>query len=302
MNHFLLGFSFIFTVAAILIFFKVNSKTIQDSISFSKKKTLKQLTIKKKQSRISNFTKSIYTALKATGQLSSLYYIILFSFLLIIFGIFSGISFDNIFLAPVLGIALASLPFIYVRIQYVEYKALLLDEMETGLSVITSSYERCENIPTAFKENIDLIQAPLHDVFERFIYAVDHNVNVISAIDIMKSEINHPIFLEWCDNLKRCSVDRSLKATLRPTVDRITDIKVATSEAKNILFEANNEFRAVSILSLIFVFLTYYLVPKTFNMQGKIPGLDLYLAIDILMLFFFSIRALLLTKDVDFDI
>ncbi len=302
---FLFGISFILIVVAILIIFKIDVTTINKTLSSLKQnKSLKKLAQQdNKKSKIGVFYKNILIALTAMGQMNNLYYIFLFSFLLIILGVFSGITFGNVYLAIVLGIALSLLPFIYVRMQYIEYKTLILDEMETGLSVITSSIERSENIEESFIENIENINKPLQTVFRQFLYAIQHNVPMDVAIDEMKDKINQSVFIDWCDNLKRCSKDRSLKTSLRPIVDRITDIKIASAEAKNILFEASGEFRAVSLISVVFMILTYWVLPAAFNSFGlnfDASFTDILMAIDIFMLFFFSLRTFLLTKDINF--
>lgn len=299
--------AFFFIVLAILILLKINSESIKEASQLfkSKKVSLRKLATVKKKSRLSIFLKNIILALETMGQINKLYYIILLSFLLIIVGSFAGITIGNIYLSLVGGIILASLPFLFVRAQYVEYKALLLDEMETGLSVITSSIERTDNITSSILENLPHINKPLHDVFAQFLFSVNHNMPIADAIDNMKSKINNPIFVDWCDALKNVARNRTLKYSLRPIVQRINDVKIASAEAKTILFEANSEFKAVSIFSVIFMLVSYIVAPKmmeslgvTFKMNNV---LNILLSIDILMLFFFSIRTFLLTRDINYE-
>ncbi|MEG1027875.1 MAG: hypothetical protein RSE07_04215 [Oscillospiraceae bacterium] len=268
------------------------------------KPSLKKLVEVKKEKKINIFFKNIITALETMGQLNKLYYLVLVSFMLIVVGIFTGITFGNIYLAIIFGIILAMIPFFFVRSQYIDYKDLLLDEMETGLSVITSSVERTDNILDAFKENLPNIRKPLNDVFTQFIYAVEHNVPITDAIDTMKSKINNSIFVDWCDALKNTSRNRTLKYSLRPIVYRIGDIKTATNDAKTILFECNNEFKGVSKLSIIFMIVSYFIGPKmlqSLNIIVPQQAINILLAIDVLILFVFSVRTFLLTRDINFE-
>ncbi len=303
----LFGIAFVLLVLAILIIFKVDTALIKDNVNKiqNQKQTLKKQSINKKDGKFKVAFKNIVLALDTMGQIGSLYFIILISFLLIIMGAFAGLTFGNIYFAIVCAIMLASIPFIYVRMQYIEYKALLLDEMEIALSVITSSIERTDNIMSAFEENIDDIGKPLQNVFLRFMYSVNHNMPIEQAIDDMKTKITHSVFIDWCDNLKRVSKDRALKTSLRPIVDRITNIKIATGEAMNILNEANAEFKGVTFLSIIFMALSYKVIPfilsKVDSAFHQASWINIIFAIDIFILFIFSIRTFTLTKDINFD-
>lgn len=299
--------AFLALVAAIFIIFKVDSDFIENLFPLKRrdKKTLKKIVSKKKPSKLIISFRNIVMALDTMGQLHKLYYIILASFLLILFGAFTGITFGNVYIAIAVAIMLASLPFVYVRIQYIEYKALLLEEMESALSVITSSIERTDNILLSFNENIDNIGEPVQSIFRRFIYAVENNMPMADAIEDMKQRIQNNVFVDWCDNLKKIEKNRALKTTLRPIVDRITNIQIASLEAKGILHEASNEFVGVMLFSLFFMLVSYIAIPAFYQGVGA-DGLSSNLlsflfAGDILMLFLFSIRTFYLTKDIDFD-
>lgn len=303
----LFALAFIFVVLAILIIFKVNTASIKDFAELLKNnrtQSLKEQATTKKKSKLSLFVSDIALALETMGQLNRLYYIFLASFLLILVGALTGITFGNVWLSIVFGIVLAAIPFFFIRSQYVEYKDLLMDEMETGLSVITSSIERTENITEAFKENLSNINKPLHDIFSQFIYSVEHNVPIADAIEKMKSKIKNRIFTDWCDALKNVANNRTLKQSLRPIVYRIADVKIAGAEAKTILYEANSEFKAVTIFSVIFMILSYFVGPQilqSLDVTVSAPVLNFLLAADVLMLFIFSVRTFLITRDINFE-
>lgn len=167
----LFSLAFICIVAAILIGFRMGASAIGEAITGmqNKNQSLKKQATKKKHGKLASFAKNIIIALETMGQMGSLYRLVLLSFLLIVVGAFAGITFGNVWLSITFGIMLAMIPFIYVRMQYIDYKALLLDEMETGLSVITSSIERLDNIFLAFEENIKFINKPLQTVFQQFL-------------------------------------------------------------------------------------------------------------------------------------
>lgn len=302
----LFAIAFIFVVLGVLLLLRINTAAITEVVELfkNKKPSLKKLATIKKKSKLSKFISNIVLALDTMGQLSKLYYIFIASFLLILVGAFTGITFGNIWLSIAFGVVLAAIPFFFIRTQYVEYKELLLDEMETGLSVITSSIERTENIAEAFRENLPNINKPLHDIFAQFLYNIEHNIEVDDAIEKMKSKISNPIFTDWCDALKNVARNRTLKYALRPIVYRIGDIKIASAEATTILYEANGEFKAVAAFSIIFMIISYFIAPKmllSIGIEVQTQAFNVLLAIDILMLFIFAVRTFLLTRDINFE-
>ena len=59
---------------------------------------------------------------------------------------------QNYFMLPVLAVGMGLIPFWYVLFTSHSYKKLMNNEIETGLSIITSSYLRSESIITAVEE------------------------------------------------------------------------------------------------------------------------------------------------------
>lgn len=82
------------------------------------------------------------------------------SFFLLVVGIIICIVADNYFMLPVLSVGMALLPFWYVLFTSHSYKKLMNNEIETGLSIITSSYLRSESIITAVEENVRYLTPP----------------------------------------------------------------------------------------------------------------------------------------------
>ena len=99
------------------------------------------------------------------------------SFFLLVVGIITCIVADNYFMLPVLSVGMALLPFWYVLFTSHSYKKLMNNEIETGLSIITSSYLRSESIITAVEENVRYLNPPVADVFRGFLA----ETSVISA-------------------------------------------------------------------------------------------------------------------------
>lgn len=304
--NFLIGLSIVFIFLTVMIIFKLSPSDLEKaSKDINLNKSLKQLSTinTNKKSKITEGFKRLNISLKMIGHQKYIYTIIFITLILIFLGIITGTSFSNPFLIPVFIVALASLPYVYIRSLYLNYKNLLMDEMGIALSVITSSYERSENIISAFEENTDFIGEPLKSVFQDFLVGVNNvGLNLEDCLESMKDKIQNPIFSEWIDNLKRCAKDRNLKVSLKPTVDRIREIKNATESAKVILFEVRREFWTVLIIAFVFMWVTYSFLP--FNLGMTIEGslIDMIFAGNLLVIVICSIRVFFLTKDLSFEI
>lgn len=86
-----------------------------------------------------------------------------FSLFLAAMGAVICIVIQNYFMLPVLTAGMGLLPFWYVLFTSHSYKKLMNNEIETGLSIITSSYLRSESMITAVEENIHYLNPPVAD-------------------------------------------------------------------------------------------------------------------------------------------
>lgn len=297
----LLGVGFALICAAILFGLGLSGTDVKDVLSTASNPSLREQT-KKKRKNIFRYFHNIRTMMEAMGKSRQLYTVLSGCMLLAVVGVSLGISFGNLFLAPVFGVALMTAPLVYLQFQYLGYKRLMVEEMETALSVISLSYERTENILLAFKENLPHIRPPMRRICEEFVWTVEHvNPSLESAIDDMKGKIDHFVFREWCDALRRCMRDRTLKHTLRPIVRKLTDIKLITGELSNILFQAKRTFWQMLVLTIALLGVGFFLVPSGFGASIKSPVTDLLFAVDLAAILFTTVRVLLETRDIDFD-
>lgn len=146
-------------------------------------------------------------------------------------GICISAAIGNLFLAPVLAIGLMFVPFWYVKTTATNYKKAISSELETALSIITTAYLRNEDIITSIEENVHYLNAPVKSVFENFISRIKlSNPDLTAAILDMKQHIDNEVFHEWCDSLILCQNDRSLKSTLTPIVNKLSDMRVVNAD------------------------------------------------------------------------
>ena len=147
-------------------------------------------------------------------------------------GVSVAVAIGNLFLAPVLAIGLMFVPFWYIKTTETNYKKAISSELETALSIITTAYLRNEDIITSIEENVHYLNAPVKTVFESFISRIKlSNPDVTAALLEMKQQIDNEVFHEWCDSLILCQNDRSLKSTLTPIVNKLSDMRVVNGPA-----------------------------------------------------------------------
>ena len=157
----------------------------------------------------------IKDALEQTGKGNQFAVACAASLLLMIVGCVIAIMIDNPFLVPVFAIAFAMIPFIYAKRTVAYYDNHVKEELETALSIITTSYVRTDDIVSAVKENIQYLKPPVKDIFAGF---VAENMMISSdvkqSIRHLKEKVNNSIFAEWCETLIACQDDRTLKDML----------------------------------------------------------------------------------------
>ena len=107
-------------------------------------------------------------ALTVTGKSKQFTVVCCVSLLLFAGGIILSLLLNNVFLMPVLSVALALVPFFYTSSTLSYYEKHTKEELETTLSIVTTSYVRNDDIVSAVRENLKYIKPPLRKVFMAF--------------------------------------------------------------------------------------------------------------------------------------
>ena len=154
-------------VMAVICFLNLTPQNIADDIvqMTNKRESIrdkaKALRTGKKKKSIG--ARLIYTqdALKAMGKANKFALVVCSSLALFVVGAAFAILIDNIFLVPTFAAFFAVIPFVYVRNSITHYEKHITDELETTLSIITTSYLRNGDIISSVRENLDYIRPPL---------------------------------------------------------------------------------------------------------------------------------------------
>ncbi len=269
------------TVGAVILLKLTPERITSDLMRFvSPKQTLrdKVLTIKgkKKSRKLTVELNRIRDALAKTGKGGQFAIACAASILLMVIGCVVAIMIDNAFLIPVFAIAFALIPFAYAKRTVSFYDNHIKEELETALSIITTSYVRTDDIVTAVKENVQYLKPPVKDIFAGF---VAENMMISSdikqSIRHLKEKINNSIFDEWCDTLVSCQDDRTLKDTLMPIVAKLTDVRIVNNEIKGMLTAARTEYwmmaaMVVGNIPLLYIINKDWYAALMFTTLGKI--------------------------------
>lgn len=293
-------------VGAVLLLKLTPERITGDLMRFvSPKQTLRDKVLtrkgKKKSRKITVELRRIKDALEQTGKGNQFAVACAASLLLMIVGCVIAIMIDNPFLVPVFAIAFAMIPFIYAKQTVAYYDNHVKEELETALSIITTSYVRTDDIVSAVKENIQYLKPPVKDIFAGF---VAENMMISSdvkqSIRHLKEKVNNSIFAEWCETLVACQDDRTLKDTLMPIVTKLTDVRIVNNEIKGMLSSARIEYYMMTGMVVGNIPLLYFLNKDWFNALMFTTLGKLVLAICGLVIIVTAVLMLRFTKQIEY--
>ena len=253
------------TVGAIILL-RLNPEKITDDLMrfVSPKQTLREKVLtakgKKRSRKLTVELNRIRDALEQTGKGGQFSIACAASVVLMILGCILAIMIDNAFLIPVFAIAFAMMPFAYAKRTVNYYDNHIKEELETSLSIITTSYVRTDDIVTAVKENMQHLKPPVKEIFAGFVAEnMMISADIKQSIRHLKEKVSNSIFDEWCDTLIACQDDRTLKDTLMPIVSKLTDVRIVNNEIKGMLVAARTEYFMMAAMVVGNIPLLYFL-------------------------------------------
>ena len=193
------------------------------------------------------------------------------------------------------------IPFWYVLFTSHSYKKLMNNEIETGLSIITSSYLRSESIITAVEENIHYLNPPVADVFRGFLAETGMiSADVKQALSNMKPKLDNYIFREWVNAAIACQDDKSLKSTLTPIIGKLSDMRIVAAELDYLMYEPFKEFITMAFLLVGNIPLLYFLNKDWYDVLVNTGFGKGILAVCLLVLLISFAAVIRLTKPVEY--
>ena len=271
---------FILLVAGTFLILELTPETVTDDIMHMvvPEQTLRDKVLiaqkKKKSRKITKALLHMREALTATGKSNQFTVTCAASLMLMIAGCIAAVMINNFFMIPVFALAFASLPFLFARNTISAYDKHIREEMETALSVVTTSYIRTDDIVTSVKENLTNLKPPIRDIFAGFVGdAMMVSSDTKAALRNLRDRIDNDIFAEWCDTLIACQDDRTLNDTLLPIVSKLTDVRIVNNELKTMLDAVRNEYLTMVLLVVGNIPLIYALNKDWFSsLMFTTPG------------------------------
>lgn len=227
----------------------------------SMKSKIKESRTKKEPNGLKLLFAEVREVLRLTGKSGFFSTLCVLSLLLFVFGTLIAITMSNLYLVPVLAVGFALLPFWYVKLTASRYKKQLNSELETALSVITTSYLCNKNsIIRAIEENLPYLNPPVSELFRGFLMQAKLiNSNTKEALAGLKAGIDNTVFHEWVDAVIACQDDHNLKSTLTPIVAKLSDMRVVSAELDFLLYEPVKEYITMVILLICSIPMMYFL-------------------------------------------
>lgn len=103
----------------------------------------------------------------------------------------------NVYMVPILGIGFSLAPIWYLRSTAASYKKHLNEELETAISIITTSYLRTEDLIRAVKENLPYINEPVKANFEAYgKIGKGYGAGYITTASYLFFLLLYPLFLQ----------------------------------------------------------------------------------------------------------
>lgn len=239
--------------------------------------------------------------LKTTGREGKFELIKKSSIILFAVGAVLALILDNVYMVPIMGIGFALMPMWYIRSTANVYKKHLNEELETAISVITTSYLRTDDLVRSIKENLPFINPPVKTNFETFIYEAEMiNASLTSAINSLKMKVPNRVFHEWCNTLIQCQSDRTMKHTLPTTIQKFSDIRVVQSELEAMMDGPRREAITMMFLVVANIPLLYFLNKDWFHtLMFSTPG-KIALALCAGIILFAIARIMKLSKPIEY--
>lgn len=305
----MIAIAFILMVTGIYMLLRLSPLELLDKIKLLKpnrkkesiRKRVLEVTHKKKAKNIQLVITETKDILRMTGREEQFYFITMLSIILSVGGMLLAIMMNNMLLIPVFGVGFAFAPFWYVKLIATKWKNELNAELETALSVVTTSYMRCDSIITAIEENVEYINPPVYNVFKSFLAdSTLINSNITMALERLRSKIDSDVFRQWVDAVIECQEDKNLKSTLTPIVSKLSDMRIVSAELNNMIYEPLKEFMIMAVLLIANIPLIYFLNRNWYKSLMFTPVGKGTLAICTGVLFFSIAGVVKLSKPVEY--
>jgi hypothetical protein len=116
----------------------------------------------------------------------------------------------------------------------------------------------------------------------------------------LKGKLFNEVFDEWLDALIACQEDKTLKTTLIPIVNKLSDMRIVSADLDYLLYAPVKEFITMAILLVGNIPLIYVLNKSWFHtLVYTSPG-KFILAVCVFVIFISTAAVVRLTKPIEY--
>lgn len=182
-------------------------------------------------------------------------------------GLLIGAAIGNLLAAAVLGVGLAVMPLLIIRIRTGDYLRGLYESLESGMGTVTNAYMASGDLIGAIEDSLRLIPAPVDEVFRKFLSQIRLvDASVPKALQAMKGQIDNRYWQEWVNTLIQCQGDRTLRYALPGIVERLGAMRRIRMEADTLLQKQIGDYVVTVFLLLGSIPVMAFMMPDWYEM------------------------------------
>jgi hypothetical protein len=182
-------------------------------------------------------------------------------------GLLIGAAIGNLLAAAVLGVGLAVMPLLIIRIRTGDYLRGLYESLESGMGTVTNAYVASGDLIGAVEDSLRLIPAPVDEVFRKFLSQIRLvDASVPRALEAMKGQIDNRYWQEWVNTLIQCQGDRTLRYALPGIVERLGAMRRIRMEADTLLQKQIGDYVVTVFLLLGSIPVMAFMMPDWYEM------------------------------------
>jgi tight adherence protein B len=201
-------------------------------------------------------------------------------------GILVGAAIGNVMAAAVLGIGLATMPLLIIRIRTGDYQRSLYESLESGMGIITNAYVSSGDLIRAVEDNLRLIPAPVDGVFRQFLSRVQLvDASVPKALEAMKGQIDNRYWTDWVNTLIQCQHDKTLRYALPGIVERLGAMRRIRMETDTLLQKQISDYVVTVFLLLASIPVMAWMMPDWYEMLTQTVAGQVTLAVVLAAVF-----------------
>lgn len=195
-------------------------------------------------------------------------------------GLLIGAAIGNLLAAAMLGVGLAVMPLLIIRIRTGDYLRGLYESLESGMGTVTNAYVASGDLIGAVEDSLRLIPAPVDEVFRKFLSQIRLvDASVPRALQAMKGQIDNRYWQEWVNTLIQCQNDRTLRYALPGIVERLGAMRRIRMEADTLLQKQIGDYVVTVFLLLGSIPVMAFMMPDWYEMLTQTIAGQITLAV-----------------------